>query len=195
MKPEDIMKIVETIVEKKIKYFWLYIIASVILVVAGAFFMEFLKTKGQNLATKTDIEVLTSKVESVKLDYLKKIEKYKNELSGKYELEKTLLGSKVKAYRLATSLKTVILKWKSKLESEKELMNQFLQKIPELLIHLMSHYQIRTELQDEINALQNNYNEIVLYLEQAQASGDSQYHIELVNIEKVIDNIQKKILM
>jgi hypothetical protein len=126
---------------------------------------------------------------------MRKIEEYKNELSGRYELEKTLISSKVEAYQLATSLKIVILKRKSNLGSEKELMEQFFNKIPELLIHLLSHFQIRTDLQEEITARQNSYNEIVSYIEQIRASGASQYHIDLENIEKAMDSIQKKILM
>jgi len=131
----------------------------------------------------------------VKYDYLKKIEEYKKELSGKYELEKTLISSKVEAYQLATSLKVTILKRKNNLGSEKELMEQFFNKIPELLVHLSSHFQIRTDLKEEITAMENSYNEIVSHIEQTRSSGASKYHIDLEKIEKVIDNIQEKILM
>lgn len=195
MTPEDIKTIVETIVENKIKYFWVYILISVFLALISAFVFEYIKTRTHNFATKSDIEALTDKVESVKYDYLKKIEEYKKELSAKYALEKTLISSKVEAYQLAKSLKVTILRRKSNLGSEKELMEQFFNKIPELLIHLMSDFQIRTDLQEEITAMQNSYNEIVSYIDQIRASGASQYHIDLENIEKVIDNIQKKILM
>ena len=195
MTPEDIKTIVETIIENKIKYFWGYILISVIFGMASTFVLEFLKTKGQNFATKSDIEILTNKVESVKYDYLRKIEEYKKELSGKYELEKTMISSKVEGYQRATSLKITILKRKNNLGSEKELMEQFFNKIPELLIHLNSHFQIRTDLKEEITAMEDSYNDIVSYIEQTRASGESKYHIDLEKIENVIDNIQKKILM
>ena len=194
MTPEDIKTIVEIIIENKIRYFWVYILLSVILGMASTFFLEFIKTKGQNFATKSDIEILTNKVESVKYDYLKKIEEYKKELSAKYELEKTLISSKVEAYQLATSLKVTILKRKSNLGSEKELMEQFFNKIPELLIHLSSHVQIRTDFKDEITTMENSYNDIVFNIEQTRASGATKYHIDLEKIEKNIDNIQQKLL-
>jgi hypothetical protein len=195
MTPEDIKTIIETVIDNKIKYFWVYIIISVILALVAAFVFEFIKTKTHNLATKSDIATLTDKVESVKYDYLKKIEEYKKELSGKYELEKALIYSKVEIYQRATSLKVTILKRKNNLGSEKELMEQFFNKIPELLIHLGSHFQIRTDLSEEIAALEKSYNEIVLSIEQARSSGSTKYHIDLERIEKVIDNIQVKILM
>ena len=195
MTPEDIKTILETVIENKIRYFWMYILISVILALASAFVFEFIKTKTHNFATKSDIKTLTDKVESVKYDYLKKIEEYKKELSGKYELEKTLISSRVETYQLATSLKVTILKRKNNLGSEKELMEQFFSKIPELLIHLSSHFQIRTDLKEEITAMENSYNEIVSYIEQTRSSGESKYHIDLEKIEKVIDNIQEKILM
>ncbi|NOZ11642.1 MAG: hypothetical protein GXP09_11450 [Gammaproteobacteria bacterium] len=195
MTPEDIKTILETVIANKIRYFWVYILISVILALVSAFVFEFIKTKTRNLATKSDIETLTDKVESVKYDYLKKIEEYKKELSGKYELEKTLISSKVETYQLVTSLKVTILKRKNNLGSEKELMEQFFSKIPELLIHLNSHFQIRIDLSEEIAVLENSYNEIVSSIEQARSSGASEYHIDLEKIEKVIDNIQEKILM
>ena len=195
MTPEDIKTILETVIENKIRYFWVYILISVILALASAFVFELIKTKAHNFATKSDIDTLTDKVESVKYDYLKKIEEYKKELSGKYELEKTLISSKVETYQLATSLKVTILKRKNNLGSEKELMEQFFSKIPELLIYLCSHFQIRTDLKDEITAMENSYNEIVSYIEKTRSSGASEYHIDLEKIEKVIDNIQEKILM
>ncbi len=195
MTPEDIKTILETVIENKTKYFWVYILITVIFALVSASILEFIKTRTRNFATKSDIETLTDKVESVKYDYLKKIEEYKKELSGKYELEKTLISSKVEAYQLATSLKVTILKRKNNLGSEKELMEQFFNKIPELLVHLGSHFQIRTDLKEEITAMENSYNEIVSYIEQIRSSGASKYHIDIEKIEKVIDNIQKKILM
>ena len=195
MTPEDIKTILETVIENKTKYFWVYILITVIFALVSASILEFIKTRTRNFATKSDIETLTDKVESVKYDYLKKIEEYKKELSGKYELEKTLISSKVEAYQLATSLKVTILKRKNNLGSEKELMEQFFNKIPELLVHLGSHFQIRTDLKEEITAMENSYNEIVSYIEQTRSSGASKYHIDLEKIEKVIDNIQEKILM
>ena len=74
-------------------------------------------------------------------------------------------------------------------------MEQFFNKIPELLIHLNSHAQLRTYFKEEITAMENSYNDIVLYIEQTRASGAKTYHIDLENIEKVIDNIQQKLLM
>ncbi len=195
MTPEDIKTILETVIENQTQYFWVYLLISVILALVSAFFLEFLKTKTRNLATKSDIETLTDKVESVKYDYLKKIEEYKKELSGKYELEKTLISSKVEAYQLATSLKVTILKRKNNLGSEEELMKQFFSKIPELLIHLYSHLQIRRDLKEEITAMENSYNEIVYYIEQIKSSGANKYNIDSQKIEKVLDNIQEKILM
>ena len=192
---ENINTIVETIIEGKIKYFYLYNVLSFALGLFGSYFIEFFKTKGKNLATKSDIDLLTSKVESVKYDYLKKIEEYKNELSGKYELEKVLLSSKIQSYQLATSLKVVILQRKSNLGDEQYLMEQFFQQIPALLIHLCSHFKIRKDLGEEIESMEMAYNQIVSYIEeQSKLSGEQKYNIDLARFEKIIDSIQEKLL-
>lgn len=195
MTMQNINTIVETIIEGKIKYFYLYNVLSFALGLLGSYFIEFFKTKGKNLATKSDIDLLTSKVESVKYDYLKKIEEYKNELSGKYELEKVLLSSKIQSYQLATSLKVVILQRKSNLGDEQYLMEQFFQQIPALLIHLCSHFKIRKDLGEEIESMEMAYNQIVSYIEeQSKLSGEQKYNIDLARFEKIIDSIQEKLL-
>lgn len=48
------------------KYFWVYLITSFLIGVISTIGIEFLKTKGQNLATKQDIADITKKIEEVK---------------------------------------------------------------------------------------------------------------------------------
>ncbi len=154
----------------------------------------YVKVRSEINATRKDIELLTQKVESVKLEYLKKIEDYKNELNIKYELEKTLINSKVEAYQIATSLKIAILRRKNNMGSEKKLNQQLFDKIPELLIKLGSQVQLRNDFKDEIKEMEDGYNGIVSYIEQLRKSGAKTYSINLDKLETTIDKIQTKLL-
>jgi len=49
---------------------------------------SYVKEKGRNLATKEDISDITSKIEGVKIEYLKESEKFKTELNKELELLK-----------------------------------------------------------------------------------------------------------
>lgn len=68
MNPEEIKTLIETVLIDKVKYFWIYILLSVIIGFIAAYSMEYFKNKGKNLATKQDIEVITQKVEQVKFE-------------------------------------------------------------------------------------------------------------------------------
>jgi hypothetical protein len=155
---------------------------------------NYIKKRSEINATKKDIDILTGKVESVKFEYLKRIEEYKNDLNLKYELEKTLVNSKVQAYKQATHIKQIILRRKSNMGSEKELMEKFFNEIPELLIHLESHYQLKQEFNDEILRIANYHNNVVNYLKLLKESGETKYNIDLQELEELIEKIQFKIL-
>ncbi|MDH7605496.1 MAG: hypothetical protein QHH13_11385 [Melioribacter sp.] len=130
----------------------------------------------------------------MKLDYLRRIEEYKKELNIKYELEKTLINSKVKAYQIATALKETIIRRKSNLGIEKDQMQEIFKNIPELLIHLNSQVHLKNMFQEEIKAMQESYNGIVSYIEQLRTSGTKTYVINLDTIDSNLEKIQEKLL-
>ena len=68
MNPEEIKTLIETVINNKIKYFWVYILLAGILGIVAAYSIEYFKNKGKNLATKQDVEEITKKVESIKAD-------------------------------------------------------------------------------------------------------------------------------
>jgi len=68
MGPEEIKKIVESAIQDGLGFIWWHYLIVVILI-CGSFFIEaYFKRKGQDLATRENIEDLTSLVESVKKD-------------------------------------------------------------------------------------------------------------------------------
>lgn len=48
--------------------------------IVGGFFLSYFQKKGENFATKSDIEEITKKVEDVKTHYAKELELYKNDI-------------------------------------------------------------------------------------------------------------------
>lgn len=170
------------------------LIFNILLMLFIIYIITYVKKRSEINATKKDIELLTEKVESVKLDYLKKIEEYKNELTIKYELEKILVNSKVEAYQIATSLKIAILKRVNNMGNEMELNEQLFQKIPDLLIYLDSQVRLHNDFKVEMSELQSNYHDIVRYIEQIKVAGAKNYSINFDKIIGTIDKIQTKLL-
>ena len=68
MSPEEIKQIVESVIQDGLGFIWWHYLIVVILI-CGSFFIEaYFKRKGQDLATRENIEDLTSLVESIKKD-------------------------------------------------------------------------------------------------------------------------------
>jgi hypothetical protein len=167
---------------------------NILLALFLIYITTFIKKRGEINATKKDIDILTEKVESVKFDYLKRIEEYKNDLNIKYELGKTLISSKAEAYQLTTSIKVMIIRNRNKPGTAQDLLEQLSIKIPELLTHLYSQVQLRTKFQEEIKAMEICYNEIVSYIMSCKSAGAKTFTISLVPIEENIDRIQTKLM-
>ncbi|MAZ26012.1 MAG: hypothetical protein CL868_02910 [Cytophagaceae bacterium] len=82
MEPEELKKIIESVIENKVQYYWLYLVLSVILSLLTVFLFQFLKDKGKNYATKQDIADITRKIEDVKAEVQNQqdVEKQKRQL-------------------------------------------------------------------------------------------------------------------
>jgi hypothetical protein len=68
MSPEEIKQIVESAIQDGLGFIWWHYLIAVILICGSFFIGAYLKRKGQDLATRENIEDLTSLVESVKKD-------------------------------------------------------------------------------------------------------------------------------
>ena len=71
MTPEEIKSLIEKTLRGSIKYYWIYLAASFFIGILLTIGVEYLKTKGQNLATKQDIQEITKKIELVKAEVQK----------------------------------------------------------------------------------------------------------------------------
>lgn len=82
MTPDEIKKLIETTIQDSTKTYWIYIVISIAFTIIIVYGIEYFKTKGQNLATKQDIEIITTKIEQVKADIQNNqaIEQQKREL-------------------------------------------------------------------------------------------------------------------
>jgi hypothetical protein len=80
MTPEDIRIAINNILTDKIILSWWQLGPVMLLTGLAAFVGTYLKKKGENLATKEDIEGLTRQIESVKTDYAQQLESFKAQL-------------------------------------------------------------------------------------------------------------------
>ena len=82
---------------------WIYI---AIIFFAGFCSMlgSYLRTKGQNFATKEDIEVITQKIEDVKSEYNKQLEFYKSSLQLNNQLKMAALDTRLQKHQEAYTL-------------------------------------------------------------------------------------------
>ncbi len=85
MNPEEVKKIIETVIDNKMEYYWVYLLASVFLSLSTVFLFQYLKDKGKNYATKQDIADITRKIEDVKAEIQNQQEVEKQKRQLKYD--------------------------------------------------------------------------------------------------------------
>lgn len=85
MTPEEIKALIERTISGSVKYYWIYLVISFFVGIALTIGVEYFKQKGQNIATKQDISIITEKIEQVKaqIQNNQEIEKQKRELKFK----------------------------------------------------------------------------------------------------------------
>jgi hypothetical protein len=85
MTPEEIKSLIEKTISGSVKYYWVYLVVAFLIGIILTIGVEYFKQRGQNLATKQDIEAITSKVEQVKAEIQKgqEIDRLKRELKYK----------------------------------------------------------------------------------------------------------------
>jgi len=151
MTPDEIKSIIETVINNKIRYYWVYIFLSVILALVSVYIAEYLKNKAKNVATKEDIEILTKKVEEIKTEYIKQIEVFKGNQLLKNQKKKDL-------YDNVEELRAFILKAKN----EKTFNNweQLSTKMQGIMISISTNA-IFNELIHERDLIENEHNIMV----------------------------------
>src|SRR4030042_5688299 len=162
MTPDEIRSIIETAISKKIKFFWIYILAAVVIGLASAFLFEYFKTKGHDLATKSDIDTLTRKVEEIKFEYLNRV-----------ELLKEIKNPKRKElYEKVEDLRSMFIEYKNQ-QYIKEL-DPVYTKTRDLLLFLASNDAF-SDMQNEMSIIEKDYNSWVTIAKSKQGKN---VHIE-----------------
>ncbi|MBU3948354.1 MAG: hypothetical protein KJ826_09065 [Proteobacteria bacterium] len=148
MTPDEIKSILETVISNKIRYYWIYILLSVILALASVFLVEYFMNKAKNIATKQDIEVLTKKVEEIKSEYIKQIEVFKANQLLKNPKKKDL-------YDKVEELRVLIIKGKN--ENVFNNWEQLSSKMKDVMISISTNA-IFNDLYHERDLIENDHN-------------------------------------
>jgi len=104
MTSDELKTVLEAVCSTGFHMNWLQLIVLISATALAAFFGAFLKKIGENLATHTDIEQLTNKIESIKTDYQKDLEVFKDSLLRK----KIIFEQQIEAYNELKALNYMI---------------------------------------------------------------------------------------
>ncbi|MCF8356053.1 MAG: hypothetical protein K9H48_16500 [Melioribacteraceae bacterium] len=184
MKPDEIQTIIETAIKNEIKYFWVYIILSVVIGIAGTYIFEYFKQKGKNLATKSDIKVLTEKVEDVKSEYVKQIEKFKG-------TQKIIDQNKEDLYKRVVELNGLLLKAGS--DPQFNMYEKLFETTRNILFIINSNY-IFDNIKNEAISIEADYNSWLQSIEDAKRSNSIKFTFSTKRTQKSLKNIQEVIL-
>jgi len=184
MKPEDVKSIVEDLVANKTKYLWLYILISFALGMVTTFVLEYVKTRSQNLATKSDITELTKKVEEVKSEYIKQIEIFKGNQQLKNEKKKEL-------YNKVEELRTLIIVGKN--DNAFNRWDKFSSLMKNIMV-LISTNTIFNDLYPERDKIEIDHNNMVKQIEELKNIKVGHLSINFDATTTALESIQTKLM-
>jgi mannitol-specific phosphotransferase system IIBC component len=178
MTPDEIKTIIETVITNKIRYYWVYILLSVILALVSVFLFEYLKNKAKNTATKEDIEILTKKVEEIKSEYIKQVEDFKGNQLLKNQKKKDL-------YDKVEELSALIIRAKN--ESAFNNWKQLSKKMQDVMISISTNA-IFNELFHERDLIEADHNIMVRNISEGHPIANFD------NTVKALESIQNKMM-
>src|SRR5271157_6131742 len=103
MTPDQVSKTIELAIAQRDTRLLLWLVIAMFLTWVLWFFIEYLKEKGKNFATKEDISAITDKIESTKAVYTEKIESLKIELASRSHFSKLRYEREMEIYRVIWS--------------------------------------------------------------------------------------------
>ena len=177
MDPQEIRLLVEA--AKRMKNFWWYISIFLLINIISAPLGGYLTTKGQNFATKSDIEVLTRKVEEIKFEYTKRGETLKGSNDIKNPKRKEL-------YERIENFRSFLLTEKN----DPTYVGSISVKTQELLVYLTSNSAFK-DMEPERDILMKEYNSWV-YM--AEHSIGRKIVINTDITYKALEKIQSKLI-
>lgn len=88
MTPEELHKIIRGAIEQSSGIPWWIYVLALLLPFVGSFLGSYARKKGENVATKEDVEEITQRIESVKTSHTKEIEQFRSDVLKQKEREK-----------------------------------------------------------------------------------------------------------
>jgi hypothetical protein len=181
MNPEEVRSIIENAIDGKFMSLWIYMLLSSIFGFVSAFLLEYLKTKGKNLATKSDIEALTKKVEEIKFEYFRKAETLRSVQDISNPKRKEL-------YKRVEELRWFLFEMIN--DSHFNDLTSIYSKTKDLLLYLASNETFR-DMKTEMSIIESDYNNWVGI---ANSSKTGFGNINTSKTVSALESIQKKIL-
>lgn len=180
---EEIKSIIKDTIQNELDQLWIYALLSAVVAVISAFLVAYFKKRGENYATKKDIEQITEAIENVKKEHAKQMEVFKGGQAIKNERLKLL-------YESTVELKGVF--FRCFIDSNHQ--HEFIEKCVDLMIHIQKESIFSTYLNSEYIIIETEYNNWIQIIEKAKATGQKTYTIELNSAKNAISEIQNKIL-
>jgi hypothetical protein len=188
MTPEEIKVVIEQTIDGKLGIYPLYILGAGVLSLIVTLIVEYFKTRAKNLATKHDIEILTQKVEDVKIQYAKQMEIFKSNYQLKSLKIKEMYDNTENLYQLIIMFNNP----KSK-EGQSINLEEMLLLMQSICITIASS-SVFENLISEGQLIENQHNYFIDKLKRLKANKDKQINIDTIEVRRIIKLIQKKLI-
>jgi hypothetical protein len=184
MNTEEIQILIETAIADKASVLIISNIFTAIIALTGAYLISYLTTKGKNKAMKSDIEILTNKIEEVKIRFVKEIEIFK----GNQEL---ISSKKKELYSKIEKLKLLMIEAKN--DTSFNRFEIFLNETREIL-KLIGSNAIFKDFRKESQLIEDDYNSWIKKINDTRSKNESKFSFNFDVTFNTLDILQEKLM-
>ena len=178
------MNLIEIILNIVILLFLLYI----------SFLKKYFEKKGENLATKQDIATITKLTETSRLEFLKKIEDYKQELILKYEFIDLIKDYKISLFKSTVTVLQNLTLWSNNRNqtTHPNLIQETLDLLESILLELNCNAILLQQYSTNHKKIESEFNNLLTSINQGQKQGS--FHFNISNLVLEFKELQSALL-
>ena len=188
MTPEEIKTIIEQTIDGKLEVYPIYILGAGFISLIVTLLVEYYKTRIRNLATKHDIEILTQKVEDVKIQYAKQMEIFKSNYQLRSLKLKELYDSTEILQKKLIELDNAPIP-----EMKEQIFQDILIGIKNICIAI-SASAVFGDIQKEGQSLEEEHNKIVQTKKPSEIRNETRVIVDVPKIRQILRTIQDKLI-
>ena len=155
------------------------------------FFKKYFEKKGENLATKEDIQEITRLTESAKAEYMESFEVFKKEIEYRYKFQEVTKDYKVEIFKKTVEARKFLMKWSNNMLTG-NITEETVLLLQEITFDLSSNQLLHKQYSGNTIKLQEETNKLITKIHLALKG--EKFDFDATNLQECLMNFQNELL-